>query len=338
MKAIITKFVLVLFIATFISSCMDEPSYDLKSNTQSARLTSSSSQQYRLAGDNDPINDFEKYITGIKYYLWSPTGVDKPSAHMLKVVKTDYLCKNVPSEDKYVPFSVVLDVRNAYNLEEERNYYYLNFKVLVKFGDAYIKDTHSCNIFGTSVHFKATAAKADSGMAILDVSPKTSTSSHTVSTGLSYNIGGVVGYKAGADVEARPGISITTTKTEEIKDVTTINNSDEYTVLDWTYNLTPASSDTWDLTPTEGAAVGRSTFDYPVMAIISFPDDGFAPHLKIKADVTVNSYYVDFWAVKTCWRTWHISEIDVELPYISFSEAQTAADDMKQLKRKSRHN
>lgn len=323
MKSFITKCIWVLFLIAFFQSYLQESKVNASSTSTSLCLAESKSKG--PTPGRDDVDEFHSFVAAKKYYLWSPAGLDELQSYRFKIPKDKYFVKL--SNEKELPVSVILEVFNVYDIVNKKNFYYLLFHVTAEFGESYAtREDISYNGYGMEVELSAYPTADDVEFEALKVAPSTTETSSNLSTGIDFTVGTVVGYKGGADLEARPGITVKTTNSYSIPDVTVVNTTSTYRYLKWMFKLKEPDHDFWGLLTREGALVGRSTFDGYAAAIIAFHDTGFPPQLLFKGRVKLGSMESDFFRVLTKEIDLNLPEAKVQLPFLTIGEAKYAEE------------
>lgn len=196
-------------------------------------------------------------------------------------------------------YSVEYDIYNVFSIAEKRNYYYVHQEFLGNFRpcfkNVYSKaietgalDTNSmakiCEWYADEVTLKTTPYNV-AGMQIHRNSPETTTTSTTYSSGISWNLGGSVGYQAGAvKGDLSTGCSVSQSQSYSKEDVEIANNCVPGQQLEWTYTFKRATTSfnpfyVAGTSMHEGAASGRNSYKAGMDYIVSFPEHTEAPWL-----------------------------------------------------------
>lgn len=186
-------------------------------------------------------------------------------------------------------YSVEYDIWNALSLKEKRNYYYIHQEILTNFTDCY-KGVYSkavgtiakvCEYYGKEVEVTTVPVNC-SGMEIHRDEPKTTQSSTTYTSGLSWNLGGSVGVEVSKKgptgmFQISGGIQVNQSTQYEVHDVTISNLCKQGISLGWLFDLSdvrvtyaPFSKACSNIH--EGSLTGRTTLSAGTDYIISFPE------------------------------------------------------------------
>lgn len=323
MRSIITKYILALLFLPFLYSFVEAPKPENANHT----AVNTSTIKNTKSEEAPDINEFTSLIECKRYYLWSPKGQDTPAAHVWNVPENAYFLPL--SETKQLRFNPILEVYNAYSLEECKNYYYIFLNLSTEFADAYVNHYGaSYNCYGKEIEISVYAPSGEK-IEVSNTTPTSTESSTNLSTGMSFNLGGVVGYKAGADIEMRSGLTISQTRSYTVEDVTVTNLKSADTKARWKYSLKGPEGNWFIGLINEGALVGRTTCNVYAAAILAFHDNGLPPHIRVSARITVESAYEGFFRIEKKSTDDNLEEIDIELPFISYGEARAAKDGVK---------
>lgn len=248
-----------------------------------------------------------------------------------------YQDKNKASEYNTNIYNSEYDIWNVYSIAEKRNYYYIHQEFLGSFAGCY-KDIYSCNVitnnFSTIAKVcewygdfvKLTTTPDTPGMQIHRNSPATTQSSTGYESGFSWNLGGEIGFLGSSPSgNISNGISLSSSQTYTVNDVTVYNTCEPGTKLEWTFDFAKPRCKFHPFkkagtTMIEGALVGRKSFTAGTDFIISFPESDKAPVITGSIYVQLRSTcgkagikcHEDTKYVST-WKT-------ISLPYLKHSQ------------------
>lgn len=234
-------------------------------------------------------------------------------------------------------YDVEYDIWNVYSVSEQRNYYYIHQHFLGAFNDCYVGVYNKtiktrgcktvskvCEWYGQQVKL-TTKPLNSAGMRIHRTSPETTQSSTSYTSGISFSLGGSVGYENGSGTGmVNAGLGLNSSYTYAVSDVSISNLCVPGESLTWEFNLSRAWTkyapfQTACTSMHEGSASGRATFTCGTDFIISFPESTKKPKLSATLEVTLR---------RTCGKCgWECAEdtrykmipFEVELPALSSS-------------------
>ncbi len=240
---------------------------------------------------SDWNDDMQKLVGAYKVFL-----SDGGYRHTL--YKSDYQKGKVAKDSQTNIYNVEYDIWNVFSLTEKRNYYYIHQEFLGSFS-ACFKDVYNakvksgigksiakvCEWYGDNVTLTTTPYNSE-GMQIHRNSLETTSSSTSYQSGFSWNLGGEIGFLGKTPSgNVNSGISLNSSYSYTIEDVTISNSCVPGSVLEWCFDLKNARCKfnpikTAATAMEEGALAGRKSFTAGTDFIISFPESTVNPLLK----------------------------------------------------------